>query len=109
MKFAAADCARGRRQSADGPADTHGEEIPNENGGQNDDDDERQRLPVQLGDAGVGLRLIETSLRDDGPIHFRKSAIGSDHFDRMFLVRFGKAYRFRVAKLLRQRSHLRYK
>ena len=62
MKFAAADRPRGGRQPADGPADAHREEITDENGGQSDHADERQRLPVQFGDAGVALRLIEAPL-----------------------------------------------
>ena len=101
VKFATADRAGGGCQPADGLADAHGKEIPDENGGQNDHHDERQGLLVQLGDPGVGLRLIKAPLSDDCPIHFRKSAVGSDHLDRVFLVRFGKSHRFRVAELLR--------
>src|SRR6266481_5227316 len=107
--FATADRARGGRQPADGSANAHREKITDENGGQNDHADERQRLPVQFGDAGVTLRLIEAPLRNDRPIHFRKSAVRSDHLDRVFLVRFGKTHRFRVAELLRQRLHFCHK
>jgi len=49
VKFAAADCARGGRQAANGSADAHCEEISDENGGQNDNADERQRLAVEFG------------------------------------------------------------
>src|SRR5712692_3871823 len=107
LKFAAANSARGGRQPANGSADAHGEEISNENGSKNDHADERQRLPVEFSHSGVRLRLLEASLRDDGPIHFRKSAVGSDHLNRVFLVGFGKAHRLRVAKFLRQRFHSR--
>src|SRR5260370_32105612 len=102
VKFAAADSASGGRQPANWPADTHREEISDENGGQNDDADECQGLPVEFGHPGVRLRLIETPLPAYRPIHLGETAVGSDLLDRVFLVLLGKAHGFRVAKLLRQ-------
>src|SRR5205085_7976806 len=65
MKFAAADRARGCRKATDGSADAYGKEIPDHDGGQHHDAGEHERLTVQLIDAGVALRLIETPLWDD--------------------------------------------
>ena len=108
VEFAAADRASGRCQTANRPADTHREEIPHENRGQDNHADERERLPVQLGYAGVALRLIEPPLGNDRPIQFRNRAIRPDHFDFVFFDHFRVTNRFCVAKFLRQRLHLRH-
>src|SRR5208337_4276769 len=81
VEFTAADGARGSGQAANGSADAYGKEIAEQNGEQNDHGNESQRLAVQLGDPGIGARLVDAALRDNRPVDLREGAVRPHHFD----------------------------
>src|SRR5208283_5366978 len=107
VEFASADGASGSSQSANGFADADGKEVAEENGEQDDDGNECQRLAVQLGNTGVRARLVDAALRDDGPIDFGEGAISADHLHGTVVFFFGETHRLGVAQLLGQGLDLR--
>ncbi len=102
VELSAADGARGRGQSTNRLADAHGEKVTKEHGHQHDDADERERLAVQLGDAGIRAGFIQAALRHDGPVHFGESTVGAHHFDGAILVFFRETKCFGIAQFLGQ-------
>src|SRR5258706_13628179 len=105
MKFTAADGASGSSESTNGLADGDGKQVSDDNGDEDDHTDESQGLAIQFGDASVGASFGETALSDHRPVHFWKSAVGTDHFGMAIIFSFNEMHGFDAAQFLRERTH----